>query len=260
VLDLAAVGLGGAHIFAVRGNFVAQAMVEQSLAHWAKSGFQPISWAIWAAWLKGGVSISSRYCWFWAAARLATSSTHSPMWLLAQPAKAVEGGKELVVPAEARSGNKAAHGEGVDEAVVEVLVGRVMFPESWPPDQRRCAGRLGEAERGRVDAEAVLAGGADESSPRRPRRKGEHAGRRPWEIGQKARSASGPFARGLVGAGGAGFRTRRKRGKAGTGTGLAWAAARARQSEKAKGMGAWLPSSVVRASRSCHSDEDLRRA
>jgi hypothetical protein len=35
--------------------------------------------AICVAWLKGGVTISSRYCWFCAAARLATSSTHSPV-------------------------------------------------------------------------------------------------------------------------------------------------------------------------------------
>ena len=44
--------------------------------------------------------------------------------LLVQPAKAVEGGKELVVPAEARSGHKAAHREGVDQPVVEILVRR----------------------------------------------------------------------------------------------------------------------------------------
>jgi len=45
-----------------------------------RSGSKPTWWAIWAAWLKVGVSISSRYCWFWAAERAAISSTHSPIW------------------------------------------------------------------------------------------------------------------------------------------------------------------------------------
>ena len=162
VLNLAPQRLGRAHILAIRGDLVAQARSSSVWRNWAKSGFQPISWAICAAWPKGGVSISSRYCWFCAAARLATSSTHSPMCCLFRPAKAVEGGKKLVVPAEAGRGHKAAHGEGVDQPVVEILVGRKLSPES-----ARCryqlplAWRLGKVQRHRVHAQPVLAGVAD---------------------------------------------------------------------------------------------------
>ena len=89
VLDLAALGLGGAHIVAVGGDFVAQAERRASLSGGAgqNPGSSRVLSAMLAAWLKGGVSISSRYCWFCAAARLATSSTHSPVWRLLSPPK-----------------------------------------------------------------------------------------------------------------------------------------------------------------------------
>src|SRR6185312_12555053 len=35
-------------------------------------------------------------------------------------AEAAEGGEELIVPADARAGNEAAHGEGIDKLVVEM--------------------------------------------------------------------------------------------------------------------------------------------
>ena len=62
VLDLAALGLGGADFVAVGGDFVAEAMVEELLAEGGQVGGEADVWAIWAAWPKDGVSMSSRYC------------------------------------------------------------------------------------------------------------------------------------------------------------------------------------------------------
>src|ERR1700722_7866057 len=39
-----------------------------------------------------------------------------------EAAKTVEGGEELIVSADARAGHKGAHGEGIDESIVELLV------------------------------------------------------------------------------------------------------------------------------------------
>ena len=39
-----------------------------------------------------------------------------------ETAETVEGGEELIVPADAGAGNEGAHGEGIDESVVELLV------------------------------------------------------------------------------------------------------------------------------------------
>ncbi len=81
-----------------------------------------------------------------------------------EPAKAAEGGEELVVLAPTGRGDKAAHGERVDELVVERLVGgSEIAGELLRRDQGFSAtGRLGEAEAGRVDAQAVFGGVADE--------------------------------------------------------------------------------------------------
>ncbi len=127
VLHLAALSLGRAHVLAVGSNFVAQAVAEQRLADTGQSpagGFQPISWAIWAACdegrrlhqfqilliLRGG-----------AAGHLVHPLARMP---LVRPPKAVKGGEKLVVAAESGAGHKAAHGEGIDQPVVELLVGR----------------------------------------------------------------------------------------------------------------------------------------
>jgi hypothetical protein len=69
-----------------------------------------------------GVSISSRYCSFCAAARVAASSRNSPVWLGSVPPNFREGSKEMVVPGHACRRDEAAHGKGVDQCVVEALV------------------------------------------------------------------------------------------------------------------------------------------
>ena len=79
--------------------------------------------------------------------------------VLAGSAKTRECSEEMIVRAQAGAGHKAAHREGIDEPVVEILVSR----------NRRCrnqwcrAGRLDEAQRNRVHAQAVLACRADEA-------------------------------------------------------------------------------------------------
>src|ERR1700691_1697823 len=68
------------------------------------------------------------------------------------------------MPLEARVRDKAAHGESVDEAVVEVLIGGGDLSRKrsgW--NQLALAGRLGTLEGAAVYAEAVFAGGADEA-------------------------------------------------------------------------------------------------
>ena len=47
---------------------------------------------------------------------------------LAQPAEAIECGEKMVVAAEAGGGHEAAHGEGVNQSVVEHLIGRRQVP------------------------------------------------------------------------------------------------------------------------------------
>ena len=72
--------------------------------------------------VKMGVSMISRYCSFCAAARVATSSSHSPVWDLSMPPKRPKVAKNWSCPLMPALGTKAAHGEGVDEGVVELLV------------------------------------------------------------------------------------------------------------------------------------------
>jgi len=79
MLHFSPLGFRSPYILSVRGHFVAQATIQQR-----PSVFGEIS-APREAWLKGGVCISSRYCWFCAAARPATSSTHSPACFLPRP-------------------------------------------------------------------------------------------------------------------------------------------------------------------------------
>ena len=83
--------------------------------------------------------------------------------------EASEGGEELVVTADAGAGDEAAHGEGVDEGVIEMLV----FEGTLGADIALAADRLwrqaasgayvfGKAECGGVDAEEIGSGILDE--------------------------------------------------------------------------------------------------
>ncbi len=90
VFQFAAACFHLADMLAIDGDLVAQAEIEQRLAqvceiHAVRFRRPCDSRAMVAAWPNAGVSISSRYCWFCAAARLATSSTHSPTWRLSMP-------------------------------------------------------------------------------------------------------------------------------------------------------------------------------
>ena len=77
--------------------------------------------------------------------------------------EAFEGGEELVVSAPAGSGNKAAHGNGVDELVIEILIGVVLhLIEASCRHLRSIAGRSHEAERGRIHAQSIFGGIANE--------------------------------------------------------------------------------------------------
>ena len=124
VLNLAAFGFGGAHVLAICRHFVAQAPVQQILA---KLGQVRIPADL--ARNPGRVPKCRRLHQFQVllvlrrcpAGHLVHPFAGMP---LVQPAKPGKGGKKLVVPAEARGGHKAAHGKGVDQPVVEVLVGR----------------------------------------------------------------------------------------------------------------------------------------
>ncbi len=73
---------------------------------------------------------------------MATSSSHSPSVGFVDAAEAGEGGEELVVAADAGGGDEAAHGEGVDEGVVELLVLEGDAAETSPSPQTGCGGRL----------------------------------------------------------------------------------------------------------------------
>jgi hypothetical protein len=92
--------------------------------------------------------------------------------LLVQPREAGESGEELVVTAEAGSGHKAAHGEGVDEPVVEILVGLSHIPGELGRRNQVLVARLlhrllirceSEPECFWVNTEALLARIADKS-------------------------------------------------------------------------------------------------
>ena len=80
-----------------------------------------------------------------------------------EAAEAVEGGEELVVAAKSRGGDEAAHGEGVDEAIIEVLIRRRNIAGELRGGNQLClAGGRGELERCGVDAHAVFSGVAEE--------------------------------------------------------------------------------------------------
>jgi hypothetical protein len=81
----------------------------------------------------------SRYCSFWAAARVAISSSHSPRWRVADAAEAVEGVEELIVAGLSGDRDESAHRKGVDELVVEVLI----FGDGVGADAALAADRLG---------------------------------------------------------------------------------------------------------------------
>ena len=129
MLNLPALSLGRAHVLAVGSNFVAQTVVQQRLAQLGK--ILPGGLRLQADLVgnPGRVHEGRRLHQFQillilrggAAGYLVHPLARMP---LVQPAKAVEGGEKLVVPAESGGGHKAAHGEGVDQAVVEILVGR----------------------------------------------------------------------------------------------------------------------------------------
>jgi hypothetical protein len=83
---------------------------------------------------------------------------------LVQSPNAVKRGEKLVVPVEARRWNKAAHGEGIDESVIEVLIGRGdISGELGCRNQVPFARRLGKLKGDRVYAKAIFAGIADEA-------------------------------------------------------------------------------------------------
>jgi hypothetical protein len=85
---------------------------------------------------------------------------------LFEAAEALKGSEELVVAADAGGGDEAAHGEGVDEGVVELLVleGVGGGDGSFATDGRRgqaARGGLDQAEFDGIDAE-VVGGGVPE--------------------------------------------------------------------------------------------------
>ena len=124
VLDLAALGFGGADVFAVGGYFAAEAGSSKSVWRgWAESGFQPSLSAIWCGVAEGRRLHELEVLLILGGGAAGDFVDPLADVALAQSAEAVKGGEELVVAAEAGRGDKAAHGEGVDEAVVEVLVG-----------------------------------------------------------------------------------------------------------------------------------------
>ena len=77
----------------------------------AKFERKPVLIASPAAGLKSGVSINSKYCSFWAAARLATSSIHSLTWLLLVPPNFSNVWREVIVARLAGLGDECAHGK-----------------------------------------------------------------------------------------------------------------------------------------------------
>jgi len=86
-----------------------------------------------------------------------------------EAAKTVEGGEELIVSADARAGHKGAHGESIDESIVELLVfeGVLGANIAFTTDGLRWDASGGglwfeEAVRGGVDAEDICSAILDE--------------------------------------------------------------------------------------------------
>ena len=118
----------------IRGPEAAGGNARRPRSACSSSAFQPISWAICRAWLKAGVTISSRYCSFCAAARR-RNFVYPFAGMVLDAAEADKGGKELVVPAPARGGHKAAHRKRVNHLVVERLTGGAHVTGSSGRDQ-----------------------------------------------------------------------------------------------------------------------------
>ncbi len=119
-----------------------------------------------------------------------------------------EGREELIVAAEAGRGNKAAHGKGIDEAVVEVLIGGGKHAGEPRGGNHVISARgMDEAEACGIDTEAVLGCLADECFGI------DGAGEMDVEVGafgepqqkriERGRAGAGGFVKGV---GGAGFR------------------------------------------------------
>ncbi len=168
-LDLAALGLGGAHQFAIGGDFLAQAEGEQFLAVPGKLLAGGVLTQGVFLGKPGGVCEGRRLHQLdillifsgGAAGHLVHPLAGVP---IAKPAKAIESGEELVVAAEARDGDKTAHREGVNQPVVEQLRGRRQIAgQLCGRHERRRAGGLGKAQGRRIHAQAVLARLADEA-------------------------------------------------------------------------------------------------
>ena len=113
----------------IGGDLIAQAVIEEGLANRSEIwGGRTASPAQLAAGL-GGVAEGRGLHQFEILLVLccgAAGSLVDPFAgvALVEPAKPVKGGEELVVAAESRGGHEAAQGEGIDQPVVEVLVGR----------------------------------------------------------------------------------------------------------------------------------------
>ena len=162
VLDLAALVFSGADFVAAGGDFVAEAMVEELLTKGGEVGAEADL-----------VGDGGRVAEGWGLHELkvllvlsggARGDFVDPFaGVRSLEAREVgEGGEELVVPAEAGHGDETAQGEGVDQAVVEVLVGGChVSRERGGRDELGGARGLGEFEGGGVDAEAVLGGVAN---------------------------------------------------------------------------------------------------
>ena len=88
----------------------------------ARSSRQAISLVMVFSRFQVGVAISSRYCVVLRAARPATSSSHSPVWLGSVPPNFVNAPKKWSCPVIAFRRHEAAHGEGVDQPIVKPLV------------------------------------------------------------------------------------------------------------------------------------------
>ena len=78
-----------------------------------------------------------------------------------QADEVIEGGKEVIVPAVAGYGHERAHGEGVDQLVVERLIlrqGRRTDRAGGAWFGGKCGAMAGEVERLRIDADVVRGG------------------------------------------------------------------------------------------------------
>ena len=124
MLKFAALLLGSADMFAIGRDFIAQALIQQSLPVLGEGRGQRV--------LAGdrGCMAEGRCLHKLQILLILRGSTTGhfidPLAgvALIQPPISRKGGKELVVAAEARRGHKAAHGEGVDEPIVKILVCR----------------------------------------------------------------------------------------------------------------------------------------